>query len=109
MFLRKHTRQKDGKSHAYYWTLVETYRTAKGPRQRIVSYLGDLDEESKEGYKALNENLHNREYHQQENFFEVVKPAKAVSIYPEGVRVEHVRDFGDVWLGVSLWRKLKFN
>jgi hypothetical protein len=24
------------------WTLVESYRTERGPRQRVVAYLGDL-------------------------------------------------------------------
>ena len=32
-----------------YWSLVETYRTALSPRQRVVSYLGDLDEPLREG------------------------------------------------------------
>lgn len=25
-----------------YWALVESYRTARGPRERVVAYLGDL-------------------------------------------------------------------
>jgi hypothetical protein len=41
MFIRKLTRKKDGKTHAY-WALVESYRTARGPRQRIISYLGEI-------------------------------------------------------------------
>ena len=35
-----------------YWTLVETYRTARGPRQRVVATLGKLvglDEEERHG------------------------------------------------------------
>ena len=42
MFLRRKCRQKDGKPH-YYWELVESYRTEGGPRQRVVSHLGDMD------------------------------------------------------------------
>ncbi|MGH7492220.1 MAG: hypothetical protein ACREOO_07480 [bacterium] len=42
MHLRKICRKKDGKSHEY-WALVESYRTARGSRQRIVAYLGNLD------------------------------------------------------------------
>ncbi len=41
MFLRPHRRHKDGKDHAY-WSLVETVRTADGPRQRRLCYLGEL-------------------------------------------------------------------
>ena len=27
-----------------HWQLVEIYRTQRGPRQRVVAYLGDMDE-----------------------------------------------------------------
>ena len=42
MFLRRYTRNKDGKSHTYY-ALVESTRTEAGPRQHIVAYLGELN------------------------------------------------------------------
>jgi|SRR5437660_11883479 len=42
MFLREHSRFKDGKEHGY-WSLVETMRTADGPRQRTLCYLGELN------------------------------------------------------------------
>src|ERR1700738_4650097 len=42
MFLRSHARDKDGKEHSY-WSLVETVRTASGPRQRTLCYLGELN------------------------------------------------------------------
>jgi len=42
MYLRSHSRSKDGKSHAY-WSLVEAVRTADGPRQRTLCYLGELN------------------------------------------------------------------
>jgi hypothetical protein len=41
MFLRPHQRNKDGNDHTY-WLLVETVRTANGPRQRTLCYLGEL-------------------------------------------------------------------
>ncbi|MGH9257482.1 MAG: hypothetical protein ACRD3C_23210 [Vicinamibacterales bacterium] len=40
MFLRPHHRDKDGKRHTY-WSLVETIRTADGPRQRTLCHLGE--------------------------------------------------------------------
>ena len=43
MYVRRCYREKNGKRHAY-WALVESYRTARGPRQRVVAYLGELDE-----------------------------------------------------------------
>jgi hypothetical protein len=42
MFLRPNHRSKDGKEHTY-WSLVETVRTAEGPRQRTLCYLGELN------------------------------------------------------------------
>ena len=43
MYVRRCYRVKNGKRHAYL-TLVKSYRTARGPRQRVVAYLGELDE-----------------------------------------------------------------
>jgi len=31
-----------GKRHGY-WALVESYRSSRGPRQRVVAYLGEMD------------------------------------------------------------------
>src|ERR1035438_4452497 len=42
MFLRPHARKKDGKGHTY-WSLVETVRTADGPRQKTLCYLGEMN------------------------------------------------------------------
>jgi len=39
MFLRSAVVKKAGKSYRY-WKLVETVRTAAGPRQRAVAHLG---------------------------------------------------------------------
>ena len=52
MYLRRCYRRKDGKRHAY-WALVESYRTARGPRQRVVAYLGELDESGRLGVRAV--------------------------------------------------------
>jgi hypothetical protein len=41
MFLRAYHRTKDGKRHTYF-ALVESRRTERGPRQRIVAELGEL-------------------------------------------------------------------
>ena len=41
MFLEAHHRTKDGKRHTYF-TLVESKRTQRGPRQRIIAELGEL-------------------------------------------------------------------
>jgi hypothetical protein len=48
MFIRQHTRKIDGKREAY-WALVESFRTHSGPRQRVVAWLGRLDEAGRLG------------------------------------------------------------
>jgi len=44
MFLRRYTRNKDGKSHTYS-ALVESTRTQAGPRQHVVAYFGELNQD----------------------------------------------------------------
>jgi len=99
MFIRQCHRQKNGKRHAY-WALVESYRTARGPRQRVVSYLGQVDE-------SLRCGLHNKasgKTHQR-MLFDDVKP-QWVEININNIRVENCLDFGGPWLGLELLTKL---
>jgi len=48
MFIRQCLRLVKGKRQPY-WALVESYRTARGPRQRVVAWLGKLDEAGRLG------------------------------------------------------------
>ena len=48
MYLRPIYRNKDGKRHAY-WALMESERTARGPRSHVVAYLGTLPETERRG------------------------------------------------------------
>ena len=52
MFLKRCTRRKNSKKHAY-WQLVESYRTSRGPRHRVVAYLGELDAGERRGWGRL--------------------------------------------------------
>ena len=52
MFLRRCRRSKNGKQHRY-WALVESYRTARGSRQRVVAYLGELQGAEPNGWVQL--------------------------------------------------------
>ena len=54
MFIRPCYKKTNGKKLAY-WALVESYRTAKGPRQRIVAYLGQLKDVVRRGVKRIAE------------------------------------------------------
>jgi transposase len=94
-------RDKDGKRHDY-WALVESYRTERGPRQRIVSWLGELD---KAGRLGLQEAAQHHPGVQQKLFEENVEP-EWVEVNVRGVRVENIKDFGGPWLGLSLIEQL---
>jgi len=48
MYIRRCYRKKNGKRHAY-WALVESQRTERGPRQRVVAYLDDMAEQERLG------------------------------------------------------------
>ena len=59
MFLRRLERRKNGKPHTY-WALAESYRTAKGSRQRIVAYLGELAAGEQDGWAKLGSHLNGK-------------------------------------------------
>jgi hypothetical protein len=82
MYLRPCYRKQNGKRHAY-WALVESYRTERGPRQRVVAYLGQMDERGRLGVKHAAEG---RSWHQR-RLFDDAKP-RWVEVDVEG-GVEH--------------------
>jgi transposase len=100
MYIRKITRRKDGKVHAY-WALVESQRTSRGPRQHVVAYLGEMDAAGRVGLKMA---AQGRRDHQQD-LFDGTKP-EWVEVDVRSVRVERTRDFGDIWLALELLRRL---
>ncbi len=46
--MRQHLREIDGKRQAF-WVLVESFRKQKRPRQRVVAWLGRLDDAGRLG------------------------------------------------------------
>jgi transposase len=109
MFLRRCERRKDGKVHSY-WALVESYRTKKGSRQRVVTYLGELKPSEHSGWAQLGRRLDGKQRPQPSLFdpppVEEAGDDAPVLVQLKGVRLERLRDFGDVWLGLGLWRLL---
>ena len=118
MFIKRCTRRKNGKHHTY-WQLVESYRTARGPRHRTVSYLGELNPSEKQGWARLADHLDgkaSRKAQQQMLLFETpcddveAEPVPdSIEINPQSVRVTNTRDFGDVFLALTLWNTLGFD
>ena len=110
MYLRRHHRTVKDVTYEY-WTLVESRRTASGPRQHTVANLGKLpglDEQVQAGWESLDELLEGRTPARQLELSgdgQGTEPAwQQVDV--RGVRVERVREFGEVYLALSLWRRL---
>lgn len=111
MFLRPNHRHKDGKEHVY-WSLVETVRTADGPRQRTLCYLGELNHSAQarwlKSIAVFNEQGESRQL----KLFpsEVETPendAEVARVLLRKVRFERVRQLGPCLLGWELWKRLQ--
>jgi transposase len=111
MFLRRHRKVADGEAYQY-WSLVKTVRTARGPRHQIVARLGKLDEaelESAGGGCELDGLLDDRRPATQLELGQAAPPPPQplwCQVDLHGLRVERLRQFGRVYLGLALWRRL---
>ena len=101
MFLRKMRRRKDGKVHTY-WALVESVRTARGPRQRVVAHWGELSPGRRAGFQRLGQELERRDGAGQLVLYEANPVPEWVRVDVSRVAVERVLSFGAVWL---LWEE----
>lgn len=108
MFIRPCYRKKDGRRHAY-WALVESYRTERGPRQRTVAYLGQLDEAGRLGVRRAAKG--NKDSAQEQlQLWEGDSPAPEwVEVNTAAVRVENQLAFGGPWLAQQILRKLQLD
>ena len=111
MFLRRYTRTKDGKTHTYY-ALVESVRTEAGPRQHVVAYLGELNHDQERRWQRTVV-FHNRQGEERQlRLFPDAEPVplpndpEVVKVRLDSVGWTNPRRFGDVWLGLWLWKFL---
>jgi len=110
MFLRPHTPKKNGTVYEY-WTLEESVRTKDGPRQRTGATLGKLpglDEEVGIGWEQIRDVLDGR-VAQGDLFRSEPEPPVWARVDTSRARVERLRRFGEVYLGLALWRRLKLD
>jgi transposase len=109
VFLRKLRVHKDGKEHRY-WSLVETVRTADGPRQRTLCYLGELNGSAHARWQKTVEVFNEHGESSQLKLFpsdaEVPDDPNVARVLLKKVRVERTRRFGDCYLGLELWKCL---
>lgn len=95
--------QTKAKKEGYYWELVESYRTERGPRQRVVAYLGDVSTGKRTGVKRAAEGARGS---WQSRLFDEEGEPEWVEVDTRRVRVEGVRDFGGLWLGLEISERL---
>src|SRR3982751_2560668 len=113
MFLRANRRSKDGKDHTY-WSLVETVRTAAGPRQKTLCYLGELNSSAQARWLKTVEVFNERGEAEQLKLYpsDVEPPSDDPSVgrvLLNKVRLERTRQFGSCWLGLELWKRLELD
>jgi hypothetical protein len=109
MFLRRYERRSGGRRRTY-WALVESVRTGRGSRQRVVAYLGELKQSEQSGWTQPGRNLSGKQRPQRSLFdpphYDDPSEDEPVLVRLRGVRLERLRDFGDVWMALGLWRLL---
>lgn len=109
MYLRRHKRASSGTDYET-WSLVESVRTVRGPRQRIVATIGKLpglDEEERLGWEEIGRVLDGRPRTTQSLFDEKERELpRWAAVNLKAVRVERQRKFGEVYLSLALWRRL---
>ena len=113
MFLRRNRKRAGGEAYEY-WTLCEAVRTERGPRQRIVATLGKLEPDATQtqsDWSDIDALLEGRPSARQLHLGERPQPREEQEplwrrVDVRGVRVERAREFGEVYLGLALWRRL---
>lgn len=113
MFLREHRRTKDGKPHAY-WSLVENVRTASGPRQHTLCYLGELNGSAQSRWLKTVEVFNQQGESRQLMLFPSdaaieQQDEQVARVLVDQVRLERTRRFGEGYLGLELWRRLELD
>jgi transposase len=113
MFLRPHSRQKDGKDHTY-WSLVETVRTPDGPRQKTLCYLGELNSSAQARWLTTIQVFNEQGEAQQLKLFPShVEPppddSQVARVLLHKVRLERTRQFGACFLGLALGKRLELD
>lgn len=111
MFLRRNRKKIRGADYVY-WTLVECVRTARGPRQRVVATIGklsDLKKEERVGWEEIGRILSGEPAKGKDFFEEAEEIPEWATVNTRGIEIERMRRFGDVYLGLALWKRLKLD
>ena len=110
-FLKRSVRNKGGERYES-WAVVESARTARGPRQRTVATLGKapgLDAQERVGWENIAGELSGRRAAQGDLFDARPDPPQWAHIDLRTVRVERLRRFGDVYAALAVWSRLRLD
>lgn len=111
-FLKRSCRTKNGIAYES-WAIVESVRTAKGPRQRTIATLGkapEYDAEERMGWDEVVDQVSGREPRRQRSLYGTSPdPPIWAKVDLRKVRVERVRRYGDVLLALTLWKRLRLD
>jgi len=81
-----------------------------GRRQRVVAYLGELKRSEQSGWAQLGRKLSGKRRPQPSLFdpldYDDPSAEEPLLVRWRDVRLERLRDFGDVWMALGLWRLL---
>jgi len=112
MYLRCHSRKKNGKRHRY-WSVVESRRCRGGrPLQRQMLYLGEINDSQEAAWRKTIEVFDERKkQYEQLSLFPADRPippdeVNALSVVLTDLCLRRPRSFGDCWLGCVLWDEL---
>ena len=108
MFLRRIRPRGKGRRQEY-WVLLESYRTAKGSRHRVVAYLGKLSSKELSGWEKLAAQVGGKAVPMAGLFDHPVIDdgcGQTAIVDLKNVRLANLRQFGQTYLARVLWRML---
>jgi transposase len=115
MFLRCHTRMKDGKEHRYY-SIEESRRLQSGRVvQRRVLYLGEINDSQQAAWRKTLEVFDEHEQRYQTlSLFAEDRPVPREAIDSLRVKLSEMqlrraRPYGNCWLACELWQQLELD
>jgi hypothetical protein len=115
MYIRQQFKTVAGKRRVY-WALVESVRTERGPRQKVVSWMGALDEAGRLGVLQADQNQTQPPKPAPEfvkralfDYDEDLVEPQWVRVNTNAVRVENCSDFNGPWMATKLMKQLKLD
>ena len=108
MYLRHTTVRRNGKTLTY-WNLVRSVRHGRRVRQEVVASLGRLDGRGRDEARALADLITGKRCEPWLFEPEERDVGTRVQIDVKKLHVERSRRFGDVFLGLALWRSLELD